>query len=42
MMTDEEFAALRAEVARLKKQRISSEFGLIPASIEYLQTVLTG
>jgi hypothetical protein len=42
MMTDEEFAALRAEVARLRKQRISSEFGLIPASIEYLQAVLTG
>lgn len=41
-MTDEEFTTLCAEVAQLRKQCIPSEFGLIPASIEHLQTVLTG
>jgi len=41
-MTDEEFTTLCAEVAQLRKQRIPSEFGLIPASIEHLQTILTG
>ncbi len=41
-MTDEEFAGLRAEVAQRRVQRCQSKFGLIPASVEYLQSVLAG
>lgn len=39
-MTDEEFANLCSEVAQLRKQRIQTEFGEIPASIVRLQTLL--
>lgn len=40
MMSNEEFAALRANVLRLSSQRVPSKFGLIPASIEHLESVL--
>lgn len=41
MMTDEEYAALRAELTSLRKQRVQSEYGLIPASVEHLEQLLT-
>jgi len=42
MISNEEFAALRADVARLGSQRVPSRFGMIPASIRLLETILEG
>jgi len=39
-MTNEEHAALRSELTRLRKERVQSEFGAIPASVEYLKKLL--
>ena len=39
-MTSEEYAALRAELASLRKQRVQSVYGLIPASVEHLEQLL--
>lgn len=41
MMTDDEYDALRAELALLRKQRVQSAYGLIPASVEYLEQLLS-
>jgi hypothetical protein len=40
MMTDDEYDALRAELALLRKQRVHSAYGLIPASVEHLEQLL--
>lgn len=40
-MTNEEFQALQVEVARLRKKSVPSTFGLIPASVEYLESALS-
>jgi hypothetical protein len=42
MISNEEFTAMRADVARLGSQRVASKFGLIPASIQHLEAVLAG
>ena len=41
-MTNEEFQSLHADVARLRKKRVQSAFGLIPASVNYLGSKLSG
>lgn len=40
MITREEHAALRAELASLRKQQVQSRFGLIPASVDHLEKLL--
>jgi hypothetical protein len=42
MLSNDEFAALRREVARLSSSRVQSKYGLIPASIEHLEKILAG
>ncbi|MBP6096555.1 MAG: hypothetical protein KBF58_06945 [Methyloversatilis sp.] len=40
MITREEHAAIRADLASLRKQTVRSRFGEIPASVEYVETLL--
>lgn len=40
MITKEEHAVLRAKLAALRMQRVQSDYGLIPASIEHLEKLL--
>lgn len=40
MMTNEEYALLRAELASLRKQSAQSAYGLIPASVTHLERLL--
>ena len=40
MMTTEEHAVLRATLASLRKQRVQSDYGLIPASVNHLEKLL--
>lgn len=41
MMTDEEIGALQAQLPRLRRERVSSEFGAIPRSIRFLRECIT-
>lgn len=40
MMTTQEHAVLRATLAAMRKQRVQSDYGLIPASVDHLEKLL--